>query len=220
MCNKPTPLISVLMPVYNCGQYLDESIGSIRCQTLEDFEFVIVNDCRRVNESGELGQLWTMPLDHESIVATCLQTGGCGLVQPTLMVRRAALKAVGGYRTFVPFAQDLDLFLRLSRVGRLANLADIHLLYRSRPEQASAPNNVWQSLAVIAVLRDAALSSGSDVRMGLANRYRLASRQATNLGLPLRGIYYGVRALLLTPTRAETWRAFARSVLKARPWPS
>lgn len=36
--------VSVLMPVYNCGPYLDEAIESIRRQTFADFEFVIVND--------------------------------------------------------------------------------------------------------------------------------------------------------------------------------
>jgi len=36
-----SPLISVVMPVHNALQYLDESIGSILNQTFTDFEFVI-----------------------------------------------------------------------------------------------------------------------------------------------------------------------------------
>jgi len=36
--------ITVLMSVYNCGQYLSASIESILNQTFRDFEFIIIND--------------------------------------------------------------------------------------------------------------------------------------------------------------------------------
>jgi len=39
-----TPFISVVMPVYNCAEYLVESVESILNQTYSDFEFIIIND--------------------------------------------------------------------------------------------------------------------------------------------------------------------------------
>ena len=39
-----TPLVSVLLPVYNAQDYLKQSIDSILGQTLTDFELIIVND--------------------------------------------------------------------------------------------------------------------------------------------------------------------------------
>ena len=36
--------VSVVMPVYNCAQYLRESIDSILKQTFRNFEFIIIND--------------------------------------------------------------------------------------------------------------------------------------------------------------------------------
>ena len=39
-----TPLISVVMPVYNSDCYLHKSIDSILDQTFVDFEFIIIND--------------------------------------------------------------------------------------------------------------------------------------------------------------------------------
>ncbi|MBU1667540.1 glycosyltransferase [bacterium] len=38
------PTISVVMPVYNAENYLDEAIQSILNQTYKDFEFIIIND--------------------------------------------------------------------------------------------------------------------------------------------------------------------------------
>jgi glycosyltransferase involved in cell wall biosynthesis len=42
---KSNPLVTVLMPVYNGGEYLRLSIESILRQTYKDFEFLIINDC-------------------------------------------------------------------------------------------------------------------------------------------------------------------------------
>jgi glycosyltransferase involved in cell wall biosynthesis len=39
------PVVSVIMPVYNCGKFLVRSIESIRLQTLTNFEFLIIDDC-------------------------------------------------------------------------------------------------------------------------------------------------------------------------------
>ncbi len=46
---KTNPLVTVLMPVYNGGEYLKHSIESILAQTYRDFEFLIINDCSTDN---------------------------------------------------------------------------------------------------------------------------------------------------------------------------
>ncbi len=43
------PLISVIMPVYNAGDFLVEAIESILKQTYKNFEFIIVNDASNDN---------------------------------------------------------------------------------------------------------------------------------------------------------------------------
>lgn len=40
-----TPLVSVLMPVYNTAPYLQEAIESMLVQTFTDFELIILDDC-------------------------------------------------------------------------------------------------------------------------------------------------------------------------------
>jgi glycosyltransferase involved in cell wall biosynthesis len=42
--NLAAPAISVIMPVYNSGEYLREAIDSILSQTFIDFEFLIFED--------------------------------------------------------------------------------------------------------------------------------------------------------------------------------
>lgn len=41
--HKP-PLVTVLMPVFNCAKYLDEAIQSVLNQTFNNFELLIIND--------------------------------------------------------------------------------------------------------------------------------------------------------------------------------
>lgn len=44
MTPTPTPLVSVLMPVFNAERYLREAIDSVLAQSIRDFEFVVIDD--------------------------------------------------------------------------------------------------------------------------------------------------------------------------------
>ena len=39
-----SPLVSVIIPVFNVEKYLEECINSILCQTLTDIEILCIND--------------------------------------------------------------------------------------------------------------------------------------------------------------------------------
>jgi glycosyltransferase involved in cell wall biosynthesis len=41
---ETTPRVSGHMPVYNSERYLDEAVGSIRAQTFEDWELIVIDD--------------------------------------------------------------------------------------------------------------------------------------------------------------------------------
>lgn len=45
MNHQNNPLVSVIVPVYNVEQYLDECLYSIRQQTYENLEIIVVEDC-------------------------------------------------------------------------------------------------------------------------------------------------------------------------------
>ena len=47
-----SPKVSVVMPNYNCENYITESIESILNQSFRDFEFIIIDDASTDNSWG------------------------------------------------------------------------------------------------------------------------------------------------------------------------
>ena len=65
-------------------------------------------------------------LTHDEIDTKHLSgVGGCQICHPSATMRREAVVRAGKYREGYAPAEDLDLFLRLAEIGKLANLPDI-----------------------------------------------------------------------------------------------
>ena len=43
------PAVSIVLPVYNGADYLDQSIASVQAQDMDDWELIIINDCSMVS---------------------------------------------------------------------------------------------------------------------------------------------------------------------------
>ncbi len=77
------------------------------------------------------------PLSHEEIEDGFLNFRGQLVHHSTTMIRRRSLLEIGGYRPECCVAEDLDLFLRLAEIGRIANLAEPLLNYREHSSKSS-----------------------------------------------------------------------------------
>jgi hypothetical protein len=72
--------------------------------------------------------LITLPTEHEDIVRA-LPTANC-MYHPSVIMRRTEILKLGGYRPEFKNAEDYDLWLRVGRVYRLANVPIPLLRYR------------------------------------------------------------------------------------------
>ncbi|MEN9419483.1 MAG: hypothetical protein RI988_3103 [Pseudomonadota bacterium] len=79
-----------------------------------------------------------------------LRRGDCPLIHPTVVMRRSAFEAVGGYRACIAHAEDYDLWLRLAERGDLDNLREPVLRYRRHPHQVSIRHFREQALSNLA----------------------------------------------------------------------
>ena len=67
------PMISVIMPAYNSGDYIGKAIESVLTQTLDDFELIIINDGSLDNTSQVIGSF-----DDERIILINQENQGPG----------------------------------------------------------------------------------------------------------------------------------------------
>ena len=84
----------------------------------------------KIDDDGDPLFPWNVPLEHDEIVDNLLRGTGGQIIHPLLLVRREALREVGGYNEKYLLAQDYDLLLRLADIGLLANLPEVLLSYR------------------------------------------------------------------------------------------
>jgi glycosyltransferase involved in cell wall biosynthesis len=100
-------------------------------------------------------KIYRPPLAHASIEDELARGNGGALIHPTVLFRRDALTACGGYRERYNYIEDLDLYVRLLERGRLANLPEVLLHYRQHPGSINhvQGNRTRQTAEIIAPLR-------------------------------------------------------------------
>ena len=287
---KP-PSISVILPVYNGEEFLDEAIKSVLCQTFMDFELLALDDgstdrslsilrgfaeadarvkiksrenrglvstlnelislsrgrylarmdaddvCLplrferqvvfldenpdilavgssviQVNGAGlKIGRV-DCPSTHNEIDDLLLK-GHCPIFHPAVMVRAEAMKSVGGYRVEFPYAQDLDLWLRMSESGKLANLQECLLLYRLHSKSISEYAGQGQ--------REAAQRATADAwrRRNIVGQFHTEGIWRPGYDVKSRhhfALQYGWTAW--SEGYRETWRSYAWEALRLAPF--
>lgn len=89
------------------------------------------------------------PVDDSELRA--FQRSGCGFVHSSVIMRREAFLAAGGYRKGLNVAEDYDLWLRMAERGEIANLSERLVRYRIHNQSATARKPVRQAVAIVCV---------------------------------------------------------------------
>lgn len=164
-------------------------------------------------EGGALNR-FDYPIEHEAIEADFLH-GRNAIGHPAAMIRAAALTKLEGYR-YESYTTDLDLFLRLAEVGRLANLPEPLLRYRQHPASICATRRRDQVDLVLEVINDARQRRGMPPLPELpgdateletqAGRYRRFALHAIRRGDLPAARRYAFDTLRREPLRLNHWR--------------
>lgn len=156
-------------------------------------------------------------LTHEEIEAELLAGRGWAMPQPVAMLRKSVAMKVGAYRNDYPWSEDIDLFLRMAEVGRLANLPDLLVKYRNHPgstnwnkyriQLANKPKLIAEAYARRGKPMPPGLSFTTAWDEPLADRYTAWTWVALK-HKNIRGARrHAISALRANPFRSQAWRA-------------
>ena len=171
-----------------------------------------------IDRAGSLVDQLERPTDPAFIDAALMRGDSATIIHPSLMVRRAAIEAVGGYRKFAQYTEDLDLYLRLCEHGALTNLPDLLLHYRVHFDSTHFQRGHMKDSVKEAVLRDACRRRGTEFEPEtLDQRYfqkpparfhREWAQSALRLGHRITALKHAFLAATKAPTDPATRRMF------------
>jgi glycosyltransferase involved in cell wall biosynthesis len=103
------PLVSIIMPMKNAKQWIEETLKSVRAQTFENWELIIVND-NSVDESNQVVEQFT---NHK---IKLFQNEGNGIINA---LKLALSKSEGAYIT----RMDADDIMPTHKLEKLYSIA-------------------------------------------------------------------------------------------------
>ncbi len=96
---------------------------------------VVGGAIQMINDRGVVLETIALPQSDDAIKELLLRENAMAHV--TAVIRRDVLNAVGGYRRAFAQAEDYDLWLRVADQHELANLPDVLMHCRTRPDSVS-----------------------------------------------------------------------------------
>jgi glycosyltransferase involved in cell wall biosynthesis len=155
-------------------------------------------------------------LDHESIDADLLKGIGWAIVHPAAMMRTEAVRRAGGYREQFKTSQDLDLWLRLAEIGRLANLPEPLVEYRQHFESVAfnKADDQWNCKAQIigdaydrrGLKRPEQWSFNKRVPLPIVEQLKRWAWAALKAGNPGIARKHAVQVMKRQPLSVDSWR--------------
>jgi glycosyltransferase involved in cell wall biosynthesis len=183
-----------------------------------------------IDGAGRLLTTLRPPTTDAEIQAKLL-AGHNAICHPCAMIRRQAMQTVGGYDTRFKTSQDLDLWLRLGEIGKLANVAAPVLKFRLHESSVSetkreqqrqmgrlACEEAWKRRG----LTDRAYEADEPWRPGSdrESKHRFAIQYgwwAFGSGERRTAMYYATKAIAAMPLKVNGWKLLACAMVKPTP---
>jgi glycosyltransferase involved in cell wall biosynthesis len=158
---------------------------------------------------------------HSEIDEVNLRAGGAAMNHPSVMFRREVVRAVGGYRQDLIYAEDLDLWLRLAEIGELYNIPEVLVHYRMHAHSISHARALEQRKKWCRAVADARIRRGAPSQTELLPRDTVSravkvsdhhirwawqALMAGNVGTARKHAFQGLRR---KPFSVESWRLAA-----------
>lgn len=149
---------------------------------------------------------------HDEIDSAYM-TGHAAFFHPATALRRSAVEKIGGYREEFACAEDIDIFLRLAEVGRLANLPDVLLKYRQHLSSIGYKHGGKQADSALRATVEAYRRRGLD-----SKEYEAAAQQPSGETQTAAGVYYKWGWWALKGGYPATAKKYAFMALKEQPF--
>jgi glycosyltransferase involved in cell wall biosynthesis len=179
-----------------------------------------------IDSRGRLLTTLYPPTEDAMIQLLNLQ-GHCAILHPSAMMRKAALDAVGGYDPAFNTAVDIDLWLRLGEIGKIANMPIALVKYRLHEHSASERVGETQRIEARMACERAALRRGIAPCFQAHRAWRPTKDRASrysfmvqygwwawNSKRRLTAISYAIKAIQTRPFLAEGWKLLMVSIIK------
>lgn len=179
-----------------------------------------------IDSRGRLLTTLHPPTEDADIQLSNLQ-GHCAILHPSAMMRKVALDAVGGYDPLFNTAVDIDLWLRLGEIGKVANMPNPLVKYRLHEHSASERFGATQQMEALMACERAALRRGIAPCFEAHRAWRPTKDRASkyafmiqygwwawNSRQRLTALSYAVKAIQASPFLAGGWRLLMVSVIK------
>ncbi|MBD3883572.1 glycosyltransferase [Phormidium tenue FACHB-886] len=171
-----------------------------------------------IDGEGEILMHCSPAADNDEIQAHML-AGRNYFCHPSVMMRRQAVVTVGGYDISLQSAQDLDLWLKLGEIGKLANLQKVLMRYRIHAGSVTE-KRIKQQTGYARAACERAWE-----RRQIAGRYEVAPSwrhsltlqfgwQMFNKGQRRKAIAYGMQAVKAMPSDVESWKLLTCALIK------
>jgi len=98
-----------------------------------------------INNAGEVDSSINLPSSHDDILKAMMNYNA-SVIHPSIMVYKNVLESVGLYSPNMKHAEDYDLFLRISKIGKISNLNEKLIYLRKNENNISHLNAKEQIL--------------------------------------------------------------------------